>query len=116
MNVHRNFLTAVLFCTGLGVGAAGAADNSWLFQKGFFGTPSQGKPEVTIKVSGATGNIWVDHFATAKIENDKGANFLWRFDGTTGVSNFPLKTIAPRGFDAGSTQVIVMHPSQHLSP
>ncbi|MBI4290792.1 MAG: CzcE family metal-binding protein, partial [Betaproteobacteria bacterium] len=68
----------------------------------------------TIKLSKATGSIYVDHFATARFENDVGESFVWRFDSAMEMSNFPLKIIAPRGFDAGNTWVIVLHPSGHF--
>jgi hypothetical protein len=31
------------------------------------------------------------------------------------MSAFPLKTIAPSGFDAGNTMVSVIHPAAHYA-
>ena len=85
-------------------------------QRGFFGSPVQSRPDSTIKVSSATGAIYVDHFKTARIENDKGQSFSWHFDPLMSLSNFPLKLIAPAGFDAGNTQVVILHPGHHTGP
>ena len=115
MNVKRKLLTSVLLSAVIGAGAAGAADYSPLVKQGFFGTSVQSRPDATIKLSSTTGNIYVDHYATAKIENDKGQSFSWRFDGTMAMSAFPLNTIAPSGFDAGNTWVSVNHPTEHSS-
>lgn len=116
MNVKRNLLTSILLSTLIGVGAAGAAEYSGWVQQGLFGTQVQSRPDSTIKISSTTGNIYVDHFATAKIENNKGQSFVWRFDSTMAMSAFPLKTIAPSGFDAGNTLVSVIHPAVHTAP
>ena len=115
MNAKRKLLTSVLLSTviGVGAGAAAAVDTSAWVKQGYFGTPGQGRPDATIKISGTTRNINVDHFATAKIENDKGQNFTWRFDSSMSMTAFPLKTIAPSGFDAGNTLVSVAHPAEH---
>ncbi len=115
MNVKRNLLIAILLS---GLSAAGAASgahaNSWWLEHGFFGSPTRDRPDVTIKIGSTTGSIYVDHFATAMIENDKGESFVWRFDSELRESSFPLKTIAPHGFDAGKTWVIIRHPAGHL--
>ena len=115
MNAKRKLLTSVLLSTVLGVGAAAATDYSAWLNRGLFGTPGQGRPDTTIKINSTTGYINVDHFATAKIENDKGQNFTWRFDSSMSMSAFPLKTIAPSGFDAGNVQVSVVHPAEHTA-
>ena len=116
MNVKRKLLTSILLSALMGVGAASRADvNSWWLENGFLGSPAQGKPDTTIRISSTTGSIYVDHFATAMIENDKGERFVWRFDSEMEASSFALKTIAPRGFDAGRTWVVVMHPIGHRS-
>src|SRR3990172_4690026 len=118
MNVKHNLLTSVLLSTlvgvGVGAGAATGADNTWLLKQGFFGSQVQSRPDATIKIGNTTEDIHVDHFATVKFENNKGRSFVWRFDSTLEMSNFPLKTIAPSGFDAGNARVIVWHPSEHL--
>lgn len=118
MNLKRNLLTSVLLATliGVGAGVAGAADHSQHLKLGLFGSPSQGKPEVTIKISGTTRYFTVNHLATARIENDKGQNFVWQFDTPMVFSSFLLKTIAPSGFDAGNTLVNVVHPGSHYAP
>ena len=116
MNVKRNLLTSVLLSTliGVGAGAATGADNTWLLKQGFFGSQVQSRPDATLKISSTTGTIYVDHFATSKIENEKGQSFVWRFDSAMEMSNFLLETIAPSGFDAGNARVIVWHPSEHF--
>ena len=116
MNVKRNLLATLLASTlmGVGTGAASAVEHSWLLEKGFYGSQAQSKPDTTVKISSTTKDIHVDHFVTAKFENDKGQSFVWRFDSEMTMSNFLLKTIAPSGFDAGNARVIVWHPSEHL--
>ena len=118
MNVKRKWLTPILLSTliGVGAGVASAADWSAQVKQGFFGSPAKGKPDTTVKISGTTEYFTVDHFATAKIENDKGQSFVWQFDSAMEMSNFPLKTIAPSGFDAGNTLVSVIHPALHYAP
>ena len=115
MNVKRNLLTSILLSTLFGVGAAGAAGHSESARLGYFGTQVQSLPEATVKIGSATKGIYVDHFATARIENDKGQSFTWRFDSTMAMSSFPLKAIAPSGFDAGNTLVNVNHPASHYA-
>ena len=116
MNLKRKLLATLLASTLIGVGAgfAGAADRSWLLEKGYFGSQVQSKPDATVKIGNTTKDIHVDHFVTAKFENDKGQSFVWRFDSEMTMSNFLLKTIAPSGFDAGNARVIIWHPSEHL--
>jgi hypothetical protein len=118
MNFKRKLLTSILLSTliGVGAGAASAADQSQMVKLGLFGSPGQGKSDVTLKVSGTTKFVSVAHFATAKIENGKGQSFVWQFDGAMSGTSFPLKTIAPSGFDAGITYVNVTHPQSHLAP
>ena len=115
MNAKRKLLTSFLLSTVLGVGAAAAADYSAWPNQGYFGTPGQGRPDATIKINSTTGYINVDHDATVKFENNKGQNFTWRFDSSMSMSAFPLKTIAPSGFDAGNTMVSVIHPAAHYA-
>jgi hypothetical protein len=118
MNIKRNLITSLLMSVliSVGAGAASAADQSALVKQGFFGSPAKSKPDTTVKISGTTKYFTVNHFATAKIENDKGQSFIWQFDSAMEMSNFPLKTIAPGGFDAGSTLVSVIHPALHDAP
>ena len=118
MNVKRNLLATLLASTlmGVGTGVAGAADRSALVKQGFFGNLAKSKPDSTVKISGTTKYITVNHEATVKIENDKRQSFVWRFDSAMEMSNFPLRTIAPSGFDAGNTLVGVIHPAHHDAP
>jgi len=118
MNIKRNPISFLLVSVLIGVGtnAAGAADQSALVKQGFFGSPAKSKPDTTVKISGTTKYLTVKHFATAKIENDKGQSFVWQFDSAMEMSNFPLKTIAPSGFDAGNALVSVIHPALHDAP
>lgn len=95
---------------------ASPADRSGSVSLGLLGTPAQSRPDAAIKVGSATRNIYVDHLKTARIENDKGQSFTWQFDSPMSVSNFPLKSIAPSGFDAGNTQVTILHPALHTAP
>jgi len=117
MNTKRNLLTSVLLSAliGAGVGVVGAADHSTLLKQGFYGTQAQAKPDTTVRISGTTKYITVPHLTTVKIENDRGQNFVWQFDTAMAMSSFPLKTIAPSGFDAGSTWVSVTHPDSHTA-
>ena len=115
MNVKRKFLATLLMSALIGVGthALGAVDYTWLLEKGFFGSAVQSKPDVTIKIGSTTKYVYVDHFATAKFANDKGQSFVWWFDSAMEMAYFPLKTIAPSGFDAGNAMVRVWHPIEH---
>jgi hypothetical protein len=117
MNIKRNLLTSVLLSAliGVGAGVAGAADFSGLVKQGFFGSPAKSKPDTTIKIGGTTKYFSVNHFDTAKFENDKGQSFVWHFDTAMTTSSFPLRTIAPSGFDAGNVYVSVLHPGSHLA-
>jgi hypothetical protein len=117
MNVKRNLLATLLASALIGVGtnAAGAVDYSWLIDKGFFGSHVQGKPDATVKISSTTKDVHLDHYVTAKFENDRGQSFVWRFDSAMEMSNFLLKTIAPTGFDAGNARVIIWHPGSHYA-
>jgi hypothetical protein len=117
MNTKRKVFTSVLLSAliGAGAGVAGAADHSALVKQGFYGTQAQGRPDSTVRISSETKFITVPHLTTAKIENDRGQNFVWQFDTAMAMSSFPLKTIAPSGFDAGSTWVSVTHPQSHTA-
>ena len=117
MNVKHKLLTTVLLSTliGVGAGVASAADHSELVRLGYLGNQVQSRPDTTIKVSSTTQGVLVDHFDTVKFENDKGQNFTWRFDSAMSMTAFPLKMIAPSGFDAGNTQVSVYHPASHYA-
>jgi hypothetical protein len=67
----------------------------------------------TLKFEASAKGINALHGETVRIENDKGQSFVWRLD-TYGPVAFPLKAIAPKGFDAGSTWVYVDHPFDHI--
>ena len=101
---------------GAGVAVASPANHSGLVRLGLLGTQGQSRPDSTIKIGSTSGNIYVDHLKTARIENDKGQSFTWQFDSAMSISSFPLKTIAPSGFDAGNTQVTILHPALHTAP
>lgn len=118
MNLKRKLITSILLSTliGVGAGVASAADHSALVKQGFFGTQAKSTPDTTVKISGTTKYITVNHLATVKIENDKGQSFVWQFDTAMAASAFPLKTIAPSSFDAGNTLVSVTHPALHVAP
>lgn len=118
MNVKRNLFPSVLLSAfiGVGTGAASAANPTELLRLGYLGAQAQSRPDTTIRIGSTQKTIYVDHFATARIENDKGQSFIWRFDSAMAMSFFPLKTIAPSGFDAGNTFVSVIHPASHTAP
>ncbi len=115
MNVKRNLLTSILLSTLIGAGVAGAADHSALVRQGFYGSQVQIKPDTVLRISSTTKFISVPHFAAVKIENDKSQSFVWQFDSAMAMSRFPLKTIAPGGFDAGNTYVNIIHPDSHYA-
>lgn len=66
----------------------------------------------TVVVRPSDRYVNVEHLQHVRIMNAKGQSFLWTFD-TLGEDHFPLKAIAPAGFDAGSTEVYVTHPESH---
>lgn len=65
-----------------------------------------------VKINAATKYVNAEHLSKVKIVNDKGQSFTWMFD--AGDVVFPLKAIAPAGFEAGDTTVYVRHPTTHL--
>jgi len=88
------------------------ADYGQAVKRGDFGQVASSAGR-TLKIDAATKGINAAHRESIRIENDKGQSFVWRFD-TYGPIAFPLKAIAPAGFDAGSTWVYVNHPSDHI--
>jgi len=118
MNVKRNLFATLLASTlmGVGTGAASAVEQSWLLKQGFYGSQTKSKSDTKVKISGTTKYITVNHEATVKIENDKGQSFVWQFNSAMEMSNFPLRRIAPSGFDSGNTLVSVIHPAHHDAP
>ena len=71
-----------------------------------------GNVDKMVKINASTKYVNAEHLQTLKIENDKGQSFTWKAD--TGGVVFPLKAIAPAGFEAGGTTVYVSHPTEHI--
>ena len=92
---------------------AAAADWGAAMRRGDLGAPSQITPGLkTVKMTASTQYLDVEHFATVKIENDKGQSFAWTFDSLSDYG-FPVSVIAPKDFAAGATKVYIRHPSTH---
>jgi hypothetical protein len=105
-------LSAVVFAVSTLAANAYAADHSATVKSGILGTPMQGAAARTVKIDASTKYVNAEHFETVTIQNQKGQSFTWQFD-TLGEMNFPLKRIAPAGFDAGDTWIYVNHPASH---
>ena len=72
----------------------------------------RGDADKTVQINASTKYVNAEHLQTLKIENDKGQSFTWKAD--AGGVVFPLKTIAPAGFEAGEATVYVRHPTEHI--
>ena len=68
-----------------------------------------------VKITASTKYVNAEHFETLTIENDKGQRFIWQFDTQYAPTGFPLRRIAPPGFESGSTWVYVNHPARHVA-
>ena len=73
---------------------------------------ARGDVDRTVKINASTKYVNAKHLQTLKIENDKGQSFTWKAD--AGGVVFPLKSIAPAGFEAGEATVYVRHPTEHI--
>ncbi len=73
---------------------------------------ARGDVDRTVKINASTKYVNAEHLQTLKIENDKGQSFTWKAD--AGGVVFPLKAIAPAGFEAGEATVYVRHPTEHI--
>ena len=72
-----------------------------------FGTPVRGNAGRTVTINGSTQLIRVEHLETLTIRNKAGQSFAWQFDTFYVPTGFPLTSIAPSDFEAGSTWVYV---------
>ena len=68
-----------------------------------------------VKIGPGTKYINAEHFELLVIQNLKGQRFAWRFDTAYAPTGFPLRQIAPAGFEAGSTWVYVQHGPRHVA-
>lgn len=110
--VRTSVYTLCAALTLAAVGSATAADYATAAKRGDLGSPSRASPERTAKLTGQK-YVDVQHFETVRFMNEKGQSFTWKFD-TLMEIGFPLKVIAPAGFEAGETRVYVRHPEAHL--
>ena len=68
-----------------------------------------------LKISPATKYLNAEHYETVTFEDDKGQRFSWQFDTQFAPTGFPLRRIAPLGFNAGKAWVYVDHPPRHVA-
>ena len=68
---------------------------------GMLGASTQSVMGRTVKIDASTKNVNAQHFETLTIQNQKGQSFTWQFDTLTAPMSFPLKRIAPAGYEAG---------------
>lgn len=106
-------LAALALSTAVATSLAAAAGGDDALSRGDLGTPSLAQAaQRTVKIDASTKYINAAHYEVLHIVNDKGQSFVWKFD-TLGEVGFPIKVIAPRGFEAGETRVYVTHPLSH---
>src|SRR6266540_650099 len=56
--------------------------------------------------------VTVQHLESVKLIDARGQSFVWQ---AGAPASFPLKAIAPAGFDSANVWVAVMHPKDHVA-
>jgi hypothetical protein len=92
-----------------------ASDTLGAFQNSPLGTPVQNGTARVVKIGPSTKYINAEHFESVTIENHRGQRFAWRFDTFIAPTGFPLRRIAPPGFESGSTWIYIEHPAHHIA-
>ncbi len=110
---YCSILATVVLSAASVYGSANAAGTTSNLKLGWLS--EQTAAERTVRTDASTKYVNVAHLETVAIQNDKGQSFVWTFD-TYGDTQFPLKAIAPAGFESGTVIVSVRHPPEHLWP
>jgi hypothetical protein len=71
------------------------------------GTPAWGQPGRMVRIDESTRHISVEHLEVVTITNAQGRTFAWKFDTGHVPTGFPLRRVAPPGFDAGLVWVYI---------
>ena len=106
---HVLILIVIAAVSTIGAAPAVAQEAYSAIQNTQFGTSVQGGSGSVAKIDASTRYLNVQHAEVLIIENGKGQRFAWRFDTLYAPTGFPLRKIAPPGFDCGSTWVYVAH-------
>lgn len=80
-----------------------------------FGTAVSGDNGRLVKIHALTRHINAEHFEVLILESRKGQRFAWRFDTAYAPTGFPLRKIAPPGFESGTAWIYVDHPARHVA-
>jgi hypothetical protein len=74
----------------------------------------RGEPRAsrTISLDGRQHWLSVQHLESVKLVDARGQSFVWQ---AGSPATFPLKTIAPAGFDSGDVWIAVSHPRDHVA-
>ena len=68
-----------------------------------------------IRIDDSTRRVAVEQFELVTLANDKGQRFTWRVDTVYAPTGFPLRKVAPPGFECGSTWIYVDQPGQRIT-
>lgn len=109
------FILSALLAGAVLAGNAHANEGVTVSNGTQLGTPVQNAAGRTVKVDASTKYINAGHFETLTIQDEKGQSFTWQFDTFYAPANFPLKRIAPAGFQSGNIRVYVEHPRRHMA-
>jgi hypothetical protein len=66
----------------------------------------------TITLDGRQRWLSVQHLESVRLVDARGQSFVWQ---AGAPSTFPLKAVAPAGFDSGDVWVAVNHPRDHVA-
>lgn len=111
--MKRSLLLATAVLAGaISAGTAHTADRNGA--PNLVGTPVQVRYGRVIRIDAATRYVNAEHFEIVTIENQKGQSFSWQFDTLIAPTGFPLRRIAPPGFECGNTWVYINHPPRHV--
>lgn len=86
---------------------ADAFDRRASFPGAQLGTPVETSAGRIVRINGSTRYINVEHFEILTIRDEKGQSFTWQFDTFYPQAHFPLKRIAPAGFQSGNVWIYV---------
>ena len=100
-------ILAALLAGVILAGHADAFDRPASLHGSQLGTPVPATAGRIVRIDGATKYINVVHFEILTIRDEKGQSFTWQFDTFYPQAHFPLKRIAPAGFQSGNAWIYV---------
>ena len=113
MNATYLLIAALALAGATSAGAADPADYNGPHNMQL-GTSVSVKTGRVVKIAPGTRYINAEHFEIVTIENDKGQSFTWQFDTLIAPTGFPLRRIAPPGYDSGKAWVYIDRPRHHI--